>query len=403
MNALAYPFDVIITKSREQVQCIILSSTEELITYQYVDDASQTFTMSTSEIEKIYSRDDGPVISFTSKPEPPSNVTKKMKVLNEENPEPITEKDIQPDEVLKELESAQNIEDTKLVEAPVSEQTIAHVEKPTVSAEDELKFQQFMSSINGPNNSPKSAAKVEEVSKEDELTQNTISIFIIGLEENQADIQQVIESETLSKLNTIKGYKARIEDAPKGISEDSIITIAIGQLSKFAFIIYSRPFQEQYYLQSNLINASNGEHLVSTSTASTLISLEDLLTTANKLTEQVVEYFQKQEVAEKEELQVRNGESDKKAAQQKEKENIIHDDTYTLEIVNMHNYQCRVIVAGRIIGIANPWSKQRFKVPLDLYGKVQIIQNMGYKSHPEEATYYIPQQSSQTVLTLTMD
>ena len=56
MNALAYPFDVIITKSREQVQCIILSSTEELITYQYVDDASQTFTMSTSEIEKIYGK-----------------------------------------------------------------------------------------------------------------------------------------------------------------------------------------------------------------------------------------------------------------------------------------------------------------------------------------------------------
>ncbi len=50
MNALAYPFDVIITKSREQVQCIILSSTEELITYQYVDDASQTYRQTGNRI-----------------------------------------------------------------------------------------------------------------------------------------------------------------------------------------------------------------------------------------------------------------------------------------------------------------------------------------------------------------
>ena len=56
-SAFAYQYDVIITKSREQIQCVILSQDENAVTYQTIDsNNAETIIMSKSEIEKIYPR-----------------------------------------------------------------------------------------------------------------------------------------------------------------------------------------------------------------------------------------------------------------------------------------------------------------------------------------------------------
>ncbi len=417
LNALAYPFDVIITKSREQVQCIILSRTEELITYQHVGDESQTFTLNTSEVEKIYTRDNGQVISYvpeTKLAAPASKkeetlIAEKPKPVEEKQPEPVAEKKVEQKEPIIEVakEPEPVVEETKVVEASQPEKKSASKKKFKPSTEDEMKFKLFMSSLNGPDMEQYRAEKAEKAEREEVLNQNIISIFVTGLEDNQADIQQVMESEALAKLNALKDHKAKVEVVSKDITEDSIITIAKEHLSKYAFTVNVRPFQTQYYLQSRLIDATNGKLLSSASAASSLTSLEELLGTMDKFINQVNEHFQKKEEKAKEEedaeLKAWIEECDRQAAQPKEIKTSIYDDTFTLEIVNMHNYHSRVVVAGRLVGLANPWSTQRFKVSLDLYGKVQIIQNEGYQYYPAESIFYIPQQSSNGVLTLTME
>lgn len=408
-NALAYPFDVIITKSREQVQCIILSRTDEQITYQLTNDDSQTFTLSTAEVEKVYSRDNGPIISYVPEPEPAPVAAKKMETLIAEKPEPVVEKKEEPkkqaQEVAKEPEPV--VEEPRVKETKKPEQKPAPVERPKASTEDELRFKRFMSTINGPDLEQYRAKQAKKAQKEETLKQNFISIFVTGLEDSQADIQQIIESEAFAKLSTIKDHKAKIEGATKGTPEDSALSIAKDHSSKYAFIVSVRPFQKQYYLQSKLFNAMNGELLISASAASSLTSLEDLLKTTDMFTNQVIEHFQKKEEEAKQEedaeLQAWIEECDRQAAQPKETRTSIFDDTYTLEIVNPKNYFCRVLVAGHLIGMVNPRSTQRFNVSVELYGKVQIIQNSGYQFFPAEGTFYIPKQSSKGVLTLTMD
>jgi hypothetical protein len=448
LNVLAYPFDVIITKSREQVQCIILSRTEEQITYRNLDDTIQSFTLNTSEVEKVYSRDNGPVIWYVPEPEPLPVVKKEVEILIEPKEEPVRDEKVEPiiatnkeseiqaqelkeDSVLKPLE-----ENQKEVIVFESEQKPSQEEKPQISTEDELKYKLFMSTIKGPNMEQYRAKKKEQTRKENILKQNIISIFVIGLDDSQADIQEVIESEVLSKLSTIKGHNAQIETVAKGIPEDSIIVIAKDSLSKYALIITARPFQKQYYLQSKFVNVTNGEHLVSARAASSLISLDDVLKASDELTDPVVGYFQKQKEEEDAELQAWIEESDKQTAKKKEEEErqntqMVVDDTqdrmfeqlqestqqllqtfggqnavdntFTLIIVNPKSYPCRVVLAGRRIGIVNPRTTQRFKVSLALYGKVQIIQNSGYVLYPSETTYIIPKQSSKSALTLRMD
>lgn len=53
----AYDFDVIITKSRIQIQCFIVEQNDDTVTYVFLDkDPSLKYTIATSDIEKIYAR-----------------------------------------------------------------------------------------------------------------------------------------------------------------------------------------------------------------------------------------------------------------------------------------------------------------------------------------------------------
>ncbi len=421
LNAFAYDIDVIITKSREQLQCIILSRTDELITYQLVGDNTQTFTLSTSEVEKIYPRNNGQVISYMPEPEPVNVETKKVETLIAEKPKPIEERKTEPvveqkeeqkieqqepiKEAVKEPEPV--VEKPKVVETPKKEAKPAQEKKNIALTDEDLKFKRFMSTINGSDWEQYRAEKAKEAEKKEVLSQNIISIFVTGLDEDQADIQQVIESEALAKLGALQDHKAQIEVASEGFTDDSIIAIAKEHLSKFAFIINVRPFQKQYYMQSKFVDATNGKLLTSASAASSLTSLEDLLKTMDTFTTQVVEHFQKKDEEKKAEedaeLQAWVEESDRQAARTNNAEISFIEDTYTLEIVNPKNYICRVIVAGRLIGMVNPMSTRRFEVSTDLYGKVQIIQHTGYLVLPSEATFYIPEQARRSKITLTME
>ena len=71
LNTFAYDVDVIITKSREQIQCMIISQNGDTITYKstYQDD-QQVYKIAKSDVEKVFIHDKEPAKSTTTNTKP---------------------------------------------------------------------------------------------------------------------------------------------------------------------------------------------------------------------------------------------------------------------------------------------------------------------------------------------
>ena len=70
-NMCVYSLDVILTKSRMQIQCNIVSQDENTVTYQRLDSHDkELYTMEKADIEKIYPHIDDATISNTPQNEP---------------------------------------------------------------------------------------------------------------------------------------------------------------------------------------------------------------------------------------------------------------------------------------------------------------------------------------------
>lgn len=72
--------------------------------------------------------------------------------------------------------------------------------------------------------------------------------------------------------------------------------------------------------------------------------------------------------------------------------------SYVLEIHNTKNYPIKVVLDGRILGIINAYKTEEFLLDINLYGKLQLIQQSGYLFSPTTYTRQVPKQNAQTRL-----
>lgn len=101
-QVFAYEFDVILTKERKQLQCFIISETEDQIVYMLNDNDAKQYTMSKSDILKIYyaDREQKPeAVATASDVVAPTQATETVTPIASEHPAPIAsdlvaEKDI---------------------------------------------------------------------------------------------------------------------------------------------------------------------------------------------------------------------------------------------------------------------------------------------------------------------
>ena len=81
-SVYVYSLDVILTKSRMQIQCNIISQDENTVTYQLIDSQDkELYTMEKSDIEKIYPHTENVLTPKETKNESVSNEEKANDVL----------------------------------------------------------------------------------------------------------------------------------------------------------------------------------------------------------------------------------------------------------------------------------------------------------------------------------
>ena len=435
--------DVVITTENFQIPCVVTGITDSEVQYKEYPtyDNSPSKSVNLSDIRKLYLSDGtlidpskgavsaditakiaarpapktipAPIVKKEVKakpqpPTPPAPVVEETPAKIAETPKPqeshkskekisgVTKADIPKTEVKAPksepkpaLASAPTPAPSNLSKskqpAPVPQQPI--VQDNLSDEELELKFKIYNSTINKPKTVPQAPQP-----KPVELNKKSIAIFVIGLENKQNDVRKVVESEVKSKLNSIEGYKAKVEIAPTGVIEDSILSLAKKANSGLTYLIEVMPFHNQYYLQSKLIDTKSGDYLVSDRAASSLGSLSEVLTTIDELTNQVKSHLQEKKTQE----------PTSKTTPQTQQTLQKKDGTFFLYIKNTMDFPINVLVAGRIIGVVAPFFSQRFKVSTNLYGTVQLIQNSGYKYIPIRETYIIPQQEDGGTVTLEM-
>ncbi|MCR5533184.1 MAG: hypothetical protein K6F10_04810 [Paludibacteraceae bacterium] len=448
------PCDVVITAENFQIPCVVTGITDSEVQYKEYPtyDNSHSKSVNLSEIKKLY-LSDGTLIDpskgavsadiiakIVARPAPktiPAPIIKKEVETKpqpstppapvvEETPAKIAETP-KPQETHKSKEKISGVTkaetpktETKApkseskpaptaVSAPTPTQeatpTASNISEPKQPAtvppqpivqdnlsdeELELKFKIYKSTINKPKTAPQAPQP-----KPVDLNKMSIAIFVTGLDNKQNDVRKVIESEVKSKLNTIEGNKAKIESAPAGITEDSILSLAKKANSGLTYLIDVMPFQNQYYLQSKLIDTKSGDYLVSDRAVSSLNSLPEVLTAIDELTNQVKSHLQEKKNQAPTSITTSQTQQTQQKSQAKE-------GTFFLYVKNTMDFPINVLVAGRIIGVVAPFFSQRFKVSTNLYGTVQLIQNSGYKYIPIRETYIIPQQEDGGTVTLEM-
>ncbi len=182
-------------------------------------------------------------------------------------------------------------------------------------------------------------------------------------------------------------------------------------------ILQIQLIQNEYYMQAKLIDASTGRPIASSSGSMTLDNVGTILNTTNEVAAQLSEPLKikrAEEVAQNERREEAE-EAVKEILRQQEREEQIHnerqggifglfsteeEEVYFLVIDNLKKYACRVIVAGREIGVVNPNRAQKFVVPTYLFGRVQIVQVTGNKGRQSEKVFIIPKQNSLATVTL---
>ena len=426
-NICAYDVDVIITKSREQIQCLILSIDENNVTYNSADqNDTLIYNIAYVDIEKIYLRT-GEIISNT--PNTPAE-----NIANDTSSE-------------KAIEQQEEIADTPFISDEESNTPMTTLVVPVVEPDNSLgverrQQEETSKARHATNEDLKSFTRaiygsVEEIEQEQRERQTltvkadtVILLFIIGLDNNQNDIKRIFESDLISKLNTIENYVVQQYDSTITYETDTyLLDVARKKGVRMICVVRVIPFNEEFYVQTRIVDSTEGRLLALSTLSSPLISVNDILTATETIAAEIKEQrlARQPEVEDKSSLQVQEEQerqtreyeerqntqeqySDLQAQVQQMTGNLIQsisnlqtvENTYALDIVNTKNYPCRVVLAGHQIGIVQPHTKQRFLISTDLYGKAQLIQTRGYFVFPTEVNYNIPKQVRRATITLTM-
>lgn len=417
--SMAEELDAIITKSREQIQCYVISYNDSIVVVNAPDlDDKDEYTIPLSNIDKIYLHTGELIVPGQ---EPDTWKTKPKEQWLSDKP--------------KVIEKSNHQENQQVIQNPQPQPSIV-----ANNTEANEKFKLFMALMKG--------VELESHATETESTNTSkdsytyISIYITGLDENQQDVGEIIENDVLARLSSIDRYKARMDSIPNEYPIDSIAKIAKRKGSKMAFAIIVKPFREEFYLQSMLIDTDKEDILVTSRSASSFESLENILSVSEELTLQVVKYLKIQnelkeardelskidKEAEEARIAKENEERKREAEEQKRKDKELLqksldnlqtalyessqklsqtitdykavENTYALDVFNSNTYPVRVVLAGKQIGTVQAQTRQRFLVSTDSYGQLQVIQASGYKSSPKIKIYQIQKQIKRATVTI---
>lgn len=403
-NVYAYDVDVIITKSREQIQCNIVSQDDEYVTYNSVDaNNKEIYKIPRSEIEKIYMRT-GDVVTFTAaKPiEAATHPTEQLitdKPVQQQMDKPATQ------EVEKPAPKDKIVEPAK----PEAEKEKNTDKKANNSAKTQPPFK-FSGVIKGHIDLPETKKEQATIVESNEAI---MLLVVTGLKEDQGDIKQIIENE-LSGQFSLDEYKVKKYDAPiANDTEDTLLSIAGQEKASKLCVVKFMPYQSEYYVQAKIIDVPNSQLIATSSTSSSLSNIGAILYTTKEVAEQLskpLKLKQAKEKAEKERQQeaedavkeiLRQQEREEQKHNEEGKFNLFEEEeTYFLTIDNVKQYPCKVFVANQLIGVVHPNRAQQFVVPTYLFGKVQIVRADSKKKHPTEAEYIIPKQGRNARITL---
>jgi len=424
--SIAAELDAIVTKSREQIQCYVISYNDSIVVVNAPDvNDNDEYTIPLSDIDKIYLHTGELILPGK---EPATWRTKPKEQYISDKPE-VSEKTAP--------------QETQQVAPQPQPKPKSQSSEDANYAEANEKFKLFMFVLKGGIES--SAPEIEKTNTLDP-GHTYISIYITGFQENQQDVGEIIGNDVLARFCTIDGYKALLDSIPDETPIDSIANIAQRRGSKLAFAITVKPFRDEFYLQSMLIDADKGDILVTSRSASSFSSLDNILKVSEELTLQAERYLKTQrelkevqeelskmdKEAEKARITQENEARKREAAEKKRREeeesqrltqesldnlqNALYEstqkltqtiteykaveNTYALDVTNSNIYPVRVVFSGKQIGTVQARTKQRFLVSTDCYGQLQIIQASGYKSSPKIKTYQIQKQDKRATVTI---
>lgn len=280
-NVYAYDVDVIITKSREQIQCNIVSQDDEYVTYNSVDaNNKDIYKIPRSEIEKIYMRT-GDVVTFTA--------AKPIEAATHPTEQLITDKPVQPQmdkpatqEVEKPAPQDKKVEPAKQ-EAEKKENTD---KKANNSTKTQPPFK-FSGVIKGYIDLPETNKEKKQDTKID--YHKDLLLFVIGLPETLQGTQQIIENELTGKLASITGnvvtypYDSLIANE----TDEQLLDIARNRKAEKICIFRVIPYQDEYYLTARLINSADAQVQAHSSTSSSLSNLSEIISVTGHISSEL--------------------------------------------------------------------------------------------------------------------
>ncbi len=276
-TVMAYEFDVIITKSREQIQCVIVTQNEDAITYKLVDsEDSQIYTISNSEIEKIYFR----------------NVDYALEQRLQHQREQAKADSIAAVQAAEERErlAREKAINDSIAAVRADEERIARAKVDSVArVEANNKIRQFTGVIKAAPDQPETPVEQRPVNAvEGEGSTMKMFVYIVGLDETQEEVRQIIANDISVKLKTVEGCDIQYySDTIHEDTDNQLISITKQNGGSLACVIRTMPFHDEYYIQVNLIETTNEHSILSTSTASSLASLNDILQTTDTIADQI--------------------------------------------------------------------------------------------------------------------
>lgn len=78
----------------------------------------------------------------------------------------------------------------------------------------------------------------------------------------------------------------------------------------------------------------------------------------------------------------------------------VSSNSYTLIVNNYQKHPYKIILAGHLLGIVQPYKTESFKIPVEWYGKFQAVQTQGYIFSPTVLNGTVPPQQKRATFTM---
>lgn len=273
------------------------------------------------------------------------------------------------------------------------------------------------------------------------MAQTKVAVYVAPNENLDESTLQIIGSELVAGIVSNNEYIAleRTKEFLAAIQQEKVQTANddqlrnIGKQMGVSIVCAANimPYQNSYYIQARMLNVESATIEATARQTSTLASLDEIVTASEALSQKLmtqVKEKQKEKAVATEQERIRQQElAEQRAREEAERRQKEHEEfeaineqlsesldglansiislvqtvnSYYLDIYNTKNYPCKVVLDGHELGIVNPYKSQRYNLPIEWYGKLQVTQMSGYLFYPTVYNYKIPKQAKSARITV---